>query len=110
MTPMTSHIEGSKSKYPGTDYCVTNGMSSMVKHFLKKSGATTKFQNHVDNIKITSEDMIEVSTQVDNINNFELIFFKIKGLKIIFFREEIKNCSMQLSLPCQYLKSYNYLV
>ena len=64
MTPMTSHIEGSKSKYPGTDYCVTNGMSSMVKHFLKKSGATTKFQNHVSNIKITSEDMIEVSTKV----------------------------------------------
>ena len=64
MTPMTSHIEGSKSKYPGTDYCVTNGMSSMVKHFLKKSGATTKFQNHVSNIKITSEDMIEVSTNV----------------------------------------------
>ena len=79
MTPMTSHIEGSKSKYPGTDYCVTNGMSSMVKHFLKKSGATTKFQNHVDNIEITSENMIEVSTQVDNINKFELIFFKIKG-------------------------------
>ena len=72
MTPMTSHIEGSKSKYSGTDYCVTNGMSSMVKHFLKKSGATTKFQNSVNNIKITSENMIEVSTQV-NINQFVIL-------------------------------------
>ena len=63
MKPLASKIEGLKSSEV-TDYVVPNGMSSLVKHFFKKSGVSPIFQKNVNNIKIVDGDKIAVSTSV----------------------------------------------
>ena len=63
MKPLSCKIEGLKSSNT-SDYVITNGMSSLVKYFFKNSDFTPSFQKHVDSIKVVSDEMIEVSTQV----------------------------------------------
>ena len=65
MKPLASKIEGLKSSEV-TDYVVPNGMSSLVKHFFKKSGVSPIFQKNVNNIKIVDNDKIAVSTSVSS--------------------------------------------
>ena len=65
MKPLESKIEGLKSSEV-TDYVVPNGMSSLVKHFFKKSGVSPIFQKNVNNIKIVDNDKIAVSTSVSS--------------------------------------------
>ena len=68
MKPLASKIEGLKSSEV-TDYVVPNGMSSLVKHFFKKSGVSPIFQKNVNNIKIVDNDKIAVSTSVSLYHN-----------------------------------------
>ena len=65
MKPLASKIEGLKSS-DVTDYVAPNGMSSLVKHFFKKSGVSPTFQKNVNNIKIVDNDKIVVSTSVSS--------------------------------------------
>ena len=65
MKPLASKIEGLKTSEV-TDYVVPNGMSSLVKHFFKKSGVSPIFQKNVNNIKIVDNDKIAVSTSVSS--------------------------------------------
>ena len=44
-------------------YVAPNGSASLVKHFFQKSGITPSFKHHIDQIKITSNNHIEISTQ-----------------------------------------------
>ena len=63
MKPLKSHVEGLKSKDGVTDYVTCQaGMSSIVKHFFKKSGIDVNFNHHINHISI-KDDKIQVSTQ-----------------------------------------------
>ena len=44
-------------------YVAPNGSASIVKHFFQKSGIVPSFKHHIDQIKITSNNHIEISTQ-----------------------------------------------
>ena len=42
----------------------TNGSASIVKHFFNKSGTQVEFNQHINNINITKDNLLKVSTQV----------------------------------------------
>ena len=44
-------------------YVAPNGSASIVKYFFQKSGILPSFKQHIDQIKITSNNDIEISTQ-----------------------------------------------
>ena len=58
-------IENSEFHYNDEHhYVATQGSASIVKHFFNKSGTQVDFNHHVNNISVTSEKMLQVSTQV----------------------------------------------
>ena len=48
----------------------TNGSASIVKHFFNKSGTQVEFNQHINNINITKDNLLKVSTQVTYILSF----------------------------------------
>ena len=48
----------------------TNGSASIVKHFFNKSGTQVEFNQHINNINITKDNLLKVSTQVTYLLSF----------------------------------------
>ncbi|XP_063968829.1 renalase-like isoform X1 [Lytechinus pictus] len=58
--PLSGKIEGIKEKYvnPETkNYVTPKGISSIVKHFIQKSGASVQFEHHLSRVDIQEESM-----------------------------------------------------
>ena len=62
--PLSSKIEGMKSK-DVKDFVTTKaGMSSLVKYFFEKSGIKPQFNQHVNEISLTEDQKWQIFTQV----------------------------------------------
>ena len=48
----------------------TNGSASIVKHFFNKSKTQVEFNQHINNINITKDNLLKVSTQVTYVLSF----------------------------------------
>ena len=88
--PLDARVEGLKSKDGTTDYVTSvAGMSSIVKHFFKKSGMAVNFSHHINHISITSDNKIQVSTQVFS-DLFYFVTFSIMQISLYYRMEKMR--------------------
>merc|ERR1719273_1228804 len=54
-------------------YVATNGSASIVKHFFNKSETQVEFNQHINNINITKDNLLKVSTQDGRSEMFDAV-------------------------------------
>ncbi|GFR78161.1 renalase-like [Elysia marginata] len=85
LSHLTGKIEGPNSfDEPGAQHFVTpQGVSSLVKYFINKSGAEVKYQHTVSDVSFDTDRNIAVSTQESMAGNFDIVILTLPVPQIL---------------------------
>ncbi|XP_050661105.1 renalase isoform X2 [Macaca thibetana thibetana] len=90
LRPLTSPIEGMVMKEGDCNFVATQGISSIIKHYLKESGAEVYFRHRVTQINLRN-DKWEVSKQTGPPEQFDLIVLTMPVPQILQLQGDIAN-------------------
>lgn len=85
LSRLSGKIEGPNNfDEPGAQHFVTpQGVSSLVKYFIKKSGADVSFQHTVSDVSFVADSEIKVSTQENVSGNFDIVILTMPVPQIL---------------------------
>uniref|UniRef100_A0A2K5QH95 Amine oxidase domain-containing protein n=2 Tax=Cebus imitator TaxID=2715852 RepID=A0A2K5QH95_CEBIM len=90
LRPLTSPIEGMVMKEGDCNFVASQGISSIIKHYLKESGAEVGFRHCVTQINLRN-DKWEVSKQTGSPEQFDLIVLTMPVPQILQLQGDITN-------------------
>ncbi|XP_012310149.1 renalase isoform X6 [Aotus nancymaae] len=90
LRPLTSPIEGMVMKEGDCNFVASQGISSIIKHYLKESGAKVYFRHCVTQINLRN-DKWEVSKQTGSPEPFDLIVLTMPVPQILQLQGDITN-------------------
>uniref|UniRef100_A0A2R8MCF2 Renalase, FAD dependent amine oxidase n=1 Tax=Callithrix jacchus TaxID=9483 RepID=A0A2R8MCF2_CALJA len=90
LRPLTSPIEGMVMKEGDCNFVASQGISSVIKHYLKESGAEVYFRHCVTQINLRN-DKWEVSKQTGSPEQFDLIVLTMPVPQILQLQGDITN-------------------
>ncbi|XP_039079275.1 renalase-like [Hyaena hyaena] len=94
LKPLTSPIEGMVMKEGDCNFVAPQGLSSIIKHYLKESGADVHFQRCVTQIDLRN-DKWEVSRETGPPEQFDVVVLTMPVPQILQLRGDIANCESQ---------------
>ncbi|XP_002718540.2 renalase isoform X2 [Oryctolagus cuniculus] len=90
LKPLTAHIEGMVMKEGDCNFVAPQGISSVVKHYLKESGAEVYFRHCVTQINLRN-DKWEVSKETGSPEQFDLVVLTMPVPQILQLQGDIVN-------------------
>lgn len=90
LEPLTSPIEGMKVQEGDSNFVAPQGISSIVKHYLKKSGAEIFFKQCVTQINLRNNKW-EVSKETGSPEQFDLVVLTVPAPQILELQGDIVN-------------------
>uniref|UniRef100_A0A2I2ZUF3 Renalase, FAD dependent amine oxidase n=1 Tax=Gorilla gorilla gorilla TaxID=9595 RepID=A0A2I2ZUF3_GORGO len=90
LRPLSSPIEGMVMKEGECNFVAPQGISSIIKHYLKESGAEVYFRHRVTQINLRN-DKWEVSKQTGSPEQFDLIVLTMPVPQILQLQGDITN-------------------
>nr|XP_048294810.1 renalase isoform X1 [Myodes glareolus] len=90
LEPLTSPIEGMKVQEGDCNFVAPQGISSIVKHYLKKSGAEIFFKHCVTQINLRNNKW-EVSKETGSPEQFDLVVLTMPAPQILELQGDIVN-------------------
>ncbi|XP_053766223.1 renalase isoform X10 [Panthera pardus] len=90
LKPLTSPIEGMVMKEGDCNFVAPQGLSSIVKHYLKESGAEVSFRHRVTQINLRN-DKWEVSEERGSPERFDIVVLTMPVPQILQLRGDIAN-------------------
>lgn len=97
LKPLTSPIEGMVNKEGDCNFVAPQGVSSIINHYLKESGADIYFRQCVTQINLRN-DKWEVSKETGSPEQFDIVVLTMPAPQILQLRGDIENCESQLVL------------
>ncbi|KAK7805871.1 hypothetical protein U0070_009646 [Myodes glareolus] len=91
LEPLTSPIEVMKVQEGDCNFVAPQGISSIVKHYLKKSGAEIFFKQCVTQINLRNNKW-EVSKETGSPEQFDLVVLTMPAPQILELQGDIVNC------------------
>ncbi|CAH6964718.1 Rnls [Phodopus roborovskii] len=95
LEPLTSAIEGMMVKEGDCNFVAPQGISSIVKHYLKESGAEVFFKHCVTHINLRNNKW-EVSQETGSPEQFDLVILTMPAPQILELQGDIVNCEYAL--------------
>ncbi|XP_045295407.1 renalase isoform X4 [Leopardus geoffroyi] len=109
LKPLTSPIEGMIMKEGDCNFVAPQGLSSIVKHYLKESGAEVSFRHRVTQINLRN-DKWEVSKETGSPERFDIVVLTMPVPQILQLRGDIANliseCQRQQLESVRYSSRY----
>ncbi|XP_077730971.1 renalase isoform X8 [Canis aureus] len=96
LEPLTSPIEGMVVKEGECNFVAPQGVSSIIKHYLKESGADVCFGHRVTRVDLR-DDRWEVSTETGRPERFDLVVLTMPAPRILQLQGDVANSSPPLS-------------
>ncbi|XP_072579689.1 renalase isoform X5 [Vulpes vulpes] len=90
LKPLTSPIEGMVVKEGECNFVAPQGVSSIIKHYLKESGADVCFGHRVTRVDLR-DDRWEVSTETGHPERFDLVVFTMPAPRILQLQGDVAN-------------------
>nr|XP_044997897.1 renalase isoform X2 [Jaculus jaculus]XP_044997898.1 renalase isoform X2 [Jaculus jaculus] len=90
LRPLTCPIEGMKLKEGDYNFVAPQGISSIIKHYLKESGADVYFRQHVTKINLRN-DKWEVSKETGSSEQFDAVVLTMPVPQILELQGDIAN-------------------
>ncbi|XP_021048424.1 renalase [Mus pahari] len=90
LKPLTSPIEGMKGKEGDCNFVAPQGFSSIIKYYLKKSGAEVFLKHCVTRINL-KDNKWEVSTDTGSTEQFDLVLLTMPAPQILELQGDIVN-------------------
>nr|XP_021510681.1 renalase-like [Meriones unguiculatus] len=97
LEPLTSPIEGMQVKEGDCNFVAPQGISSIIKHYLKESGAEVSLKQCVTQINLR-DNKWEVSKDTGSPEQFDLVVLTMPAPQILGLQGDIVNCTTLLSL------------
>ncbi|KAK1333652.1 hypothetical protein QTO34_006037 [Cnephaeus nilssonii] len=94
LKPLTSPIEGTVMKAGDCNFVASQGVSSIIKHYLKESGADIYFRQCVTQINLRN-DKWEVSKETGSPEQFDIVVLTMPVPQILLLQGDIVNCESQ---------------
>ncbi|ELW66676.1 Renalase [Tupaia chinensis] len=91
LKPLTSPIEGMLMKEGDCNFMAPQGVSSIIKHYLKESGAEVVLRQRVTQINLRN-DKWEVSKETGSPEQFDVIVLTVPVPQILQLQGDIVNC------------------
>ncbi|ELK36154.1 Renalase [Myotis davidii] len=91
LKPLTSPIEGTVMKAGDCNFVAPQGVSSIIKHYLKESGAAICFRQCVTQINLRN-DKWEVSKETGSPEQFDIVVLTMPVPQILLLQGDIVNC------------------
>ncbi|MEJ1276465.1 hypothetical protein NN561_007370 [Cricetulus griseus] len=91
LVPLTSPIEGMMVKEGDCNFVAPQGISSIIKHYLKESGAEVFFKQRVTQINLRN-NVWEVSKETGSPEQFDLVILTMPAPQILELQGDIVNC------------------
>ncbi|XP_017654801.1 renalase isoform X2 [Nannospalax galili] len=104
LTPLTSPIEGMQEEEGDCNFVAPHGVSSIIKHYLQKSGAEVFFRQCVTQINLRN-DKWEVSKETGSPEQFDLVVLTMPIPQILEL-EVISECQRQQLESVRYSSRY----
>ncbi|KAF1573759.1 UNVERIFIED_CONTAM: Renalase, partial [Eudyptes pachyrhynchus] len=105
LKPLTSPIEGMKGKEGDCNFVAPQGFSSVIKYYLKKSGAEVSLKHCVTQIHL-KDNKWEVSTDTGSAEQFDLVILTMPAPQILELQGDIVNLISERQR--EQLKSVSY--
>ncbi|XP_077730970.1 renalase isoform X7 [Canis aureus] len=90
LEPLTSPIEGMVVKEGECNFVAPQGVSSIIKHYLKESGADVCFGHRVTRVDLR-DDRWEVSTETGRPERFDLVVLTMPAPRILQLQGDVAN-------------------
>nr|XP_055178040.1 renalase isoform X5 [Nyctereutes procyonoides] len=90
LKPLTSPIEGMVVKEGECNFVAPQGVSSIIKHYLKESGADVCFGHRVTRVDLR-DDRWEVSTETGRPERFDLVILTMPAPRILQLQGDVAN-------------------
>ncbi|XP_059243250.1 renalase-like isoform X6 [Mustela nigripes] len=91
LKPLTSPIEGMVMKEGDCNFVAPQGVSSIIKHYLKESGADVCFRHRVTQVNLRN-DKWEVSKETGPPEQFDIVVLTMPVPRILQLQGDIANC------------------
>ncbi|XP_059518727.1 renalase isoform X3 [Myotis daubentonii] len=95
LKPLTSPIEGTVMKAGDCNFVAPQGVSSIIKHYLKESGAAICFRQCVTQINLRN-DKWEVSKETGSPEQFDIVVLTMPVPQILLLQGDIMNLSSEI--------------
>ncbi|XP_015414317.1 PREDICTED: renalase isoform X2 [Myotis davidii] len=95
LKPLTSPIEGTVMKAGDCNFVAPQGVSSIIKHYLKESGAAICFRQCVTQINLRN-DKWEVSKETGSPEQFDIVVLTMPVPQILLLQGDIVNLSSEI--------------
>ncbi|XP_005671316.1 renalase isoform X1 [Sus scrofa] len=105
LKPLTSPIEGMVNKEGDCNFVAPQGVSSIINHYLKESGADIYFRQCVTQINLRN-DKWEVSKETGSPEQFDIVVLTMPAPQILQLRGDIENLISECQR--QQLESVSY--
>ncbi|XP_051002303.1 renalase [Acomys russatus] len=109
LEPLTSPIEGMEVREGDCNFVAPQGMSSILKHYLKESGAEVLLKQHVTQINLR-DNKWEVSRDIGSPEQFDLVILTMPTPQILGLQGDIVNiiseCQRQQLASVSYSSRY----
>ncbi|XP_059518726.1 renalase isoform X2 [Myotis daubentonii] len=105
LKPLTSPIEGTVMKAGDCNFVAPQGVSSIIKHYLKESGAAICFRQCVTQINLRN-DKWEVSKETGSPEQFDIVVLTMPVPQILLLQGDIMNLISECQR--QQLESVSY--
>ncbi|XP_042647392.1 renalase isoform X3 [Tyto alba] len=95
LKPLTAPIEGMVVKEGSCNYVAPQGISSVVKYYLKQSGADVFYEHHVTRISLR-DGKWEVSRKMGQMEQFDIVILTMPVPQILQLQGDIVNKSPEI--------------
>uniref|UniRef100_A0A4W2GPV7 Renalase, FAD dependent amine oxidase n=1 Tax=Bos indicus x Bos taurus TaxID=30522 RepID=A0A4W2GPV7_BOBOX len=100
LKPLISPIDGMVTKEGDCNFVAPHGVSSIINHYLKQSGADICFRQRVTQINLR-DNKWEVSRETGSSEQFDIVVLTMPAPQILQLRGDITNLSSPLSHKIQ---------
>ncbi|POI30291.1 hypothetical protein CIB84_005959 [Bambusicola thoracicus] len=90
LQPLSAHVEGLVEKEGSCDYVAPQGISSVVKYYLRQSGAEVSYEHHVTHISLR-DGKWEVSRKTGSPELFDVVILTMPVPQILQLQGDIVN-------------------
>ncbi|XP_045437838.1 renalase isoform X2 [Pipistrellus kuhlii] len=95
LKPLTYPIEGTVMKAGDSNFVAPQGVSSIIKHYLKESGANIRFRQWVTQINLRNNKW-EVSKETGSPEQFDIVVLTMPVPQILLLKGDIVNLSSEI--------------